>query len=645
MLQWIVLVFSGFFLYSLNGQAEPRVDLKLEIQSDAIVVEQKITGWQNEAREFTLNSKYEILQATPAFESQKALNPETKLFVFPVSQTYQLKYRIPLNFAQSSQVSFYQEQSWYLNPTQGVPAIYQLHWSNATADTTMHLVHSAVPTMQEGISALLGHFRKYEKVAASGVRLQIYLIQQDDALAETILNPLLKYLAQYESMIGPYPYENFAVVENVDPTGYAFPTMTWIGSQILRFPFILTTSLPHELLHSWWGNGVFVDTSFGNWCEGLTTYLADYFYQPSEAAKKDYRLKQLLEYENYTKSGAEISLMEFRSRGEDRSLQAVGYGKSLFVFLMLENQMGEKKFHEVLKKFYSDFRGRQASFRDFFQVANQVSGQDLTEFFNVWIQQKGSMDLTFLQHSKVQKSSVISIESLLKPDFHQVSGLQIPVSVKSKSSASAVSFFAPIRDQKISIELKEEPAYIWFDPDFKLFRKLKAQEKPNVLSEILGEEKLFYTALGKRPVDQAVQAEILKIEKKQFESLSESKIDFSKKQTLIVFGSFNDIFVAQSEARLQIQKVLNERGVRQKQNGQIEVQGGVFNIAGNALILALPVENSTVLLLLTNDELNGTRIVQRMLRYGAQSFVLLGPTSAVTQGLWQGLESELKVKF
>ena len=37
------------------------------------------------------------------------------------------------------------------------------------------------------------------------------------------------------------------------------PSFTLLGPQIIRFPFILTSSYPHEILHNWWGNSVFVD--------------------------------------------------------------------------------------------------------------------------------------------------------------------------------------------------------------------------------------------------------------------------------------------------------------------------------------------------------------------------------------------------
>ncbi|NIR14150.1 MAG: M1 family metallopeptidase, partial [Desulfobacterales bacterium] len=56
-----------------------------------------------------------------------------------------------------------------------------------------------------------------------------------------------KYLEMYEEMLGPYPFQRFAVVENILPTGYGMPTFTLLGRQVLKLPFIPETSLGHEV--------------------------------------------------------------------------------------------------------------------------------------------------------------------------------------------------------------------------------------------------------------------------------------------------------------------------------------------------------------------------------------------------------------
>jgi len=57
---------------------------------------------------------------------------------------------------------------------------------------------------------------------------------------------------------------------------------------VVRLPFITETSLGHEVLHSWFGNSVEVDAGQGNWCEGLTTYLADQAFAADKGTDADH---------------------------------------------------------------------------------------------------------------------------------------------------------------------------------------------------------------------------------------------------------------------------------------------------------------------------------------------------------------------
>ena len=42
-------------------------------------------------------------------------------------------------------------------------------------------------------------------------------------------------------------------------------SLTLLGPRVIRLPFIFKSSYPHEILHNWWGNGVYVDYASGNW--------------------------------------------------------------------------------------------------------------------------------------------------------------------------------------------------------------------------------------------------------------------------------------------------------------------------------------------------------------------------------------------
>ena len=222
------------------------------------------------------------------------------------------------------------------------------------------------------------------------VKLETYLLPEDKNLAARYLAYTKKYLEMYEDMLGPYPFRRFAVVENILPTGYGMPTFTLLGRQVLKLPFIPETSLGHEILHSWFGNSVYVDYAKGNWSEGLTSYLADHYYDALKEKGWQHRKKIIENYESYVHQDNEISIREFVS-GEDRALRAVGYGKTAMFFHMLKNRAGEKAFGEALKRLAQEQRFRITSWQDLERIFSKTAGEDLSGFFAFWLNNKGAM--------------------------------------------------------------------------------------------------------------------------------------------------------------------------------------------------------------------------------------------------------------
>ena len=178
-------------------------------------------------------------------------------------------------------------------------------------------------------------------------------------------------------------------MENFWETGYGMPSFTLLGPTVIRFPFILTSSYPHEILHNWWGNSVFVDYSTGNWCEGLTAYMADHLIQEQRGKGEDYRRGTLQKYRNYVKESRDFPLSEFRSR-HSAATEAVGYGKTLMGFHMLRLYLGDEDFRSGLATFYRRFRGQRASFGDLQAVLEDTSGKELGWFFQPWVERPGA---------------------------------------------------------------------------------------------------------------------------------------------------------------------------------------------------------------------------------------------------------------
>ena len=83
-----------------------------------------------------------------------------------------------------------------------------------------------------------------------------------------------------------------------------------------------------------------VDFALGNWCEGLTSYTADYLKKEQESlgAAMDYRRQAMRNYASLVSPTTDFPLSRFRSR-TDPATKAVGYDKSAMVFHMARGKL------------------------------------------------------------------------------------------------------------------------------------------------------------------------------------------------------------------------------------------------------------------------------------------------------------------
>ena len=260
--------------------------------------------------------------------------------------------------------------------------------SQGSADGANHWVEN---NPMEEIYLIAADFTRYA-VESDRIDMLVYLRQPDPNLAAKYLDATERYLALYEPLLGAYPFEKFALIENFWETGYGMPSFTLLGSQIIRFPFIIDSSYPHEILHNWWGNGVYPDYDSGNWSEGLTTYLADHLFQEMNGLGHEYRKSNLIRYRNYVAAETDFALNQFTSRSS-AATQAVGYGKTLMLWHMLRQQIGDELFIAGLRRLYEDYKFQQIGFSQIAQLFSVVVDQDLQPFFDQWVNRIGAPKL------------------------------------------------------------------------------------------------------------------------------------------------------------------------------------------------------------------------------------------------------------
>ncbi|MDJ0926920.1 MAG: M1 family aminopeptidase, partial [Gammaproteobacteria bacterium] len=331
-----------------------------------------------------------------------------------------------------------------------------------------------------------GPLTRYEASAGSALA-EVYLRDPDASLANKYLEATARYIEMYRSLIGPYPYGKFALVENFWETGYGMPSFTLLGPQIIRFPFILTSSYPHEILHNWWGNSVFVDYETGNWCEGLTAYMADHLFKEQTGQGAEYRRDVLKKYRDFVKEDRDFPLSEFRSR-HSAATEAVGYGKTMMGFHMLRNRFGDDVFRQTLANFYRKQRGNKASFADVRNEFETVAQADLERFFSEWVGMPGAADLevTDVAVTRGGKGYLIS-GRLLQKQPQGPFELEIPVAITTTNGTALELIITGDASTRFEFTTRNPPMLLSIDPQFDVFRLLDARETAPSIGQVFGE--------------------------------------------------------------------------------------------------------------------------------------------------------------
>ena len=343
---------------------------------------------------------------------------------------------------------------------------------------------------QEKIYLIAAKFIEYNQVAGD-VNAMVFLRKPDKELAQKYLDATAQYLEIYSKLLGPYPYKKFALVENFWETGYGMPSFTLLGSQVINFPFILYTSYPHEILHNWWGNGIFVDSDKGNWCEGLTAYLADHFLKEQNGEAIEYRRSTLQKYKDYVSGNKDFPISQFNSRN-NAATEAVGYGKTLMFFHMLRRQVGDEVFFNSLRRFYQEYVFKCASFNDIEKVFSETSGQNLKWMFRQWVEMAGAPSLKARDVITTKEGDKYTFSAIIEQIQAAASyRLKVPIAVYMENSVDVYRTDIEIdsKNYNLEITLSAKPTRLDIDPEFDVFRILDRNEVPPAISQIFGAER------------------------------------------------------------------------------------------------------------------------------------------------------------
>jgi len=516
--------------------------------------------------------------------------------------------------------------------------------SEKVSEARRTVVWQAENPMQE-IFLIGDRFVEYQ-AAYKETKLYAFLREGNTDLAGKYLEAASRYIKMYEDVLGPYPFSKFAMVENAKQTGYGMPSFTLLGSRIIRFPFIINTSYPHEILHNWFGNSIYPDPLSGNWSEGLTTYLSDHLFPEQEGKGGRYRFQSLMKYRNYVSNINDIPLNKFISR-DSMASQAIGYSKMLMFFHMLRKEVGDKFFLEGLRKFYKSYKFKYADFEKLRSIFETVSKKKLAPFFRQWTLRTGGPELalTLAKIKKIGKKFVLEIE-LNQNQKSDEFILNIPVAIWLRGSDTPVlkNVVMKSKNQAYSWKFPKEPVSVSVDPYYDVFRRLNKEEVPASLSQTYGDQESYVVLpnleLSDRLLSRYKTAALsLTLSQRIMKDLDHS---YSTKKTTFLFGQGNRA-IKELRPILRKNKIIFD-------SRKVTIEGKQYSWKDHSFVftVAHPYDNEkSVTWIVANQPVSLPGLMNKLPHYGKYAYLVFkGPSpDNLVKGVWSTKSDGLLKNF
>lgn len=197
-------------------------------------------------------------------------------------------------------------------------------------------------------------------------------------------------LEAFREPFGEYPFvsEKYGMYQFPFGGGMEHQTYSGMGG-------FWESVIAHELAHQWWGDNVTCKTWNDIWLnEGFATYAEAIWEERKPGSSGQPALQAAMN--DRRPSAVNDSVYCYDVTDMNRIFSGVySYDKGGWVMHQLRHVVGDATFFDILHQYRAAFQGSGATTNDFRDVASNVSGIDLTTFFQQWVYGIGAPAYTF----------------------------------------------------------------------------------------------------------------------------------------------------------------------------------------------------------------------------------------------------------
>ncbi len=243
-----------------------------------------------------------------------------------------------------------------------------------------------------------------KSITGEQIPIEFYVLPQDEAKGQSLVDLAKKYTAFYEKYLGPYPFRADKIgIAETPHLGMEHQTITAYGNEFKYNADGDDWLLFHEYGHDWWANLVTAPDWNDFWIhEGFQSFM-DTFYIETTKGKEAYfaamkaRQKNLHNLKPVAPREAQTTTQIYMLPPDYTKSDGDIYGKGAMILNTLRFYIGDDAFFKSLRRTtYSTevmekiTNGKQFHFEttdDFLRTAEKESGKDLKWFFEVYLRQ------------------------------------------------------------------------------------------------------------------------------------------------------------------------------------------------------------------------------------------------------------------
>ena len=233
-----------------------------------------------------------------------------------------------------------------------------------------------------------------------GKSIQTWVYQQDRDTGFYDFGYVTKdALAFYSDSIGPFSYEKLANIQSNSVSGgmeaasaILYSENSVSGDRSIRWRNVVI----HEIAHQWFGNAVTEKDWDEIWLsEGFATYFTLLFIEHQYG--RDEFVEGLrsskVSIDTFYKKNPDYRIVHDNLKDMKDVTTSQIYQKGSWTLHMLRGVVGTENFWKGIRNYYRKYRDSRATIDDFRHEMEEVSGKDLSVFFDQWLMKPGTLKL------------------------------------------------------------------------------------------------------------------------------------------------------------------------------------------------------------------------------------------------------------